>query len=265
VEDRSISPGTQRGSVQIVGYETADPELLLAEDGRVERVPLDPGVELEYTLRERHCAGVVDAEGAHAACDHAAAPYCPEHTSTWPCARCTGNCDLPLPSCREEHAVYLAVFAPDTFKVGVTRLWRLERRLREQGADRGAHIRTVENGRRARVVEATIAADGPTDRVRVATKAAGLHQSVDEAAWATLVDAYDPLGTAQFDYGLGLEAQPVTETLATGTVRGTKGRLLVLESGGTAYAVDMRDLVGYEVDSVPSARNLQSSLGAFGE
>ncbi len=251
--------------MQIVGYETADAGLLLAEDGRVERVSLDPDVELGYTLRERHCAGVVDAEGGHAACDHAAAPYCPEHASTWPCARCKGNCDLPLSSCREEHAVYLAAFAPDVFKVGVTRLWRLERRLREQGADRGAHIRTVENGRRARVVEANIAADGPPDRVRVATKAAGLHRSVDGDAWAALVDSYDPLDTLQFDYGLRLAARPVTETLATGTVLGTKGRLLVLESGGTAYAVDMRDLVGYEVDSVPSARNLQSSLGAFGQ
>jgi len=55
----------------------------------------------------------------------------------------------------------------------------------------------------------------------------------------------------------------VAETLASGTVVGTKGRILVLENGGTAYAVDVRDLVGYEVVEGDSERDIQSSLGAF--
>jgi hypothetical protein len=38
----------------------------------------------------------------------------------------------------------------------------------------------------------------------------------------------------------------------------------VIERGGTTYAVDMRDLVGYEVSEGPIERPLQSSLGAFG-
>jgi hypothetical protein len=52
--------------------------------------------------------------------------------------------------------------------------------------------------------------------------------------------------------------------LASGTVLGTKGRVLVLERDGGRFAVDMRDLVGYELEAGTSSRELQSSLGAFG-
>jgi hypothetical protein len=58
--------------------------------------------------------------------------------------------------------------------------------------------------------------------------------------------------------------RPVPETVAAGTVCGTKGRLLVVERSGTTYAVDLRDLVGYEVSRGRGERDLQASLGAFG-
>jgi hypothetical protein len=254
--------------VQIVGYETSageaddQPTLRLASDAELDQLPLSPGAELAYTLEERHCAGTID-EAGHVACGNEKAPYCEDHTSRWACARCVGNCNKPLPSCDEEHAVYLAAFAPATFKVGVTRSWRLETRLREQGADRAAHVNTVTDGRIARQLEAEIAMDVP-DRVRVPTKIEGLHQSVDEAAWQALLADFEPFETFDFDYGLDLDGQPVAETLLTGTVRGTQGRVLVLENGGSTYAVDMRDLVGYEVTEGSTDRELQSSLGAFG-
>jgi hypothetical protein len=248
--------------VQVVGYDAVEGGLLLAEDGEVEYVPLAPGTTLAYGLGDRHCAGAVHDEG-HAACDAHAAPYCDVHRSTWVCARCTGTCLKDEMDCFEEHAVYLAGFAPDAFKVGVTRSWRLETRLREQGADRAAHLRTVPDGRRARQVEAGIAAD-VGDSVRVETKRAGLGAPVDEAAWAALLADFDPVETYAFDYGLDLAGRPVGETVAAGTVRGTKGRLLVLDRGGTTYAVDMRDLVGYEVTEGGGPPDLQSSLGAFG-
>ncbi|NIS34212.1 MAG: DUF2797 domain-containing protein, partial [Actinobacteria bacterium] len=87
---------------------------------------------------------------AHHACDEPGAPYCADHTDDWPCARCTGQCEKPLPSCDAEHAVYLAAFAPANLKVGVTKLARLPVRLREQGADRALHLHTVSDGRIAR-------------------------------------------------------------------------------------------------------------------
>jgi hypothetical protein len=253
--------------VQVVGYETApggereQAALFLASDRSVTREPLGPGRKLSYQLDGRHCAGDI-TQGQHTPCDREGVPYCDRHTSRWACARCTGECDLPLPSCREEHAVYLAAFAPATAKVGVTRSWRLDTRLREQGADQAAHIRTVGNGRTARQIETEIAAD-VADRVRVPAKIRGLHLSVDEAVWQDLLDGYDPQETFSFEYGLDLAERPMAETLAAGTVRGTKGRVLVLERAGSTYAVDLRDLVGYELTDGDTDRALQSSFAAF--
>ncbi|MFC6721793.1 DUF2797 domain-containing protein [Halobacteriaceae archaeon SHR40] len=253
--------------MQIVGYETAagaerdQPALLVAGDGAIERESLAPGRQLGYSLGRRHCAGTIDDTG-HTSCEADGAPYCPTHTKRWACARCRGDCDRPLPSCHEEHAVYLAAFAPATFKVGVTRSWRLETRLREQGADRAAHLRTVADGKIARQIEAEIAAD-VGDQVRVPTKIRGLHQGVSTEAWETLLSEYDLLSTYSFDYGLSLQERPVAETMLTGTVRGAQGRVLVLERNGTVYAVDLRDLVGHELTDGSTDRALQSSLASF--
>lgn len=248
--------------MQFVGYDAGDGGLLLSTDDGVEYVDLTPGTELAYTLGERHCAGVLD-DGEHIACDHDDAPYCDQHSHVWVCARCTGDCLKDEMDCFEDHAVYLAAFAPETFKVGVTREWRLETRLLEQGADRAAHIRTVDDGRAARRIEAGIAERIP-DRVRVPTKRAGLHRSVEDDAWRSLLDEFDPIETFDFDYGLSVSGQPMAETMAAGTVRGVKGRLLVLDRGGSTYAVDMRSLVGHEVTEGTAEREMQSSLGAFG-
>ncbi|MFB6211155.1 MAG: DUF2797 domain-containing protein [Halobacteriales archaeon] len=265
--------------MQIVGYGTGardltyDPfegisgepgpaTLVIADGDDIETVPLAPGTELAYTLGDRHCAGTRHDDG-HTACQNDSAPYCDAHTDTWPCARCTGDCELPLESCREEHAVYLAGFAPTTVKVGVTRLWRLGTRLREQGADRAAHIATVSNGRIARQLEAELTADFP-DRVPTRQKIQGLNQTVDARTWTRALSAEEPIATFVFDYGLELNDQPVAETIATGTVIGHQGRLLVLEYADTTYAVDLRDLVGYEITPEPTGRELQSSLGSFG-
>lgn len=259
--------------VQIVGYDTGvdaapdegllerAPALLIASDGTVERVSVSTSTDLHYRLERRHCAGILDGE-THEPCDADAAPYCNRHASTWPCARCTGNCDLPVASCSEDHAVYIAGFAPATFKVGVTRDWRLRARLREQGADRAAHIRTVTDGRIARQIESDLA-ETIGDQVRVATKIRGFGQDVEEAPWQDLLANFEPIETFAFDYGLAVNRPPIQETLLSGTVIGTKGRVLVFDRNGTHYGVDMRDLVGYEVTAGRIERDRQSSLGSF--
>lgn len=253
--------------MQIVGYETAatgadgHAALQVAEDADVRQVPLASGVDLDFSLGDRHCAGTVTDDG-HERCDRERAPYCDRHSGRFPCARCTGDCSMPIDVCHEEHAVYLAAFAPDGFKVGVTRSWRLETRLREQGADRAAHLRTVADGKVARQIEAEIAVD-LGDRVRVPTKVRGIDETVDEDAWQSLLADFDVVETYRFDDGLDLTERPMAETIAAGTVRGTKGRVLVLDRSGSTYAVDLRDLVGYDVAAGGTDRDLQSSLGAF--
>lgn len=252
--------------MQIVGYESGvsdgEPALFLADNGELERESLAAGRDIEFTLGERRCAGTI-VEGTHRACSNPEGPYCDGHTSTWVCARCTGICLKDEMDCYEEHAVYLATFAPATFKVGVTREWRLETRLREQGADRAAHIHTVSNGRIAREIEHEITRE-IGDRVRVPTKIRGLGEAVDESAWQALLADYEPIETFSLDYDLSLTERPVSETILSGTVIGTKGRILVLERSGTTYAVDMRNLVGHEVTEGSTERSLQSSFSAFG-
>ncbi|ERH07650.1 MAG: protein of unknown function (DUF2797) [Halonotius sp. J07HN4] len=271
--------------MQIVGYDAADGGLLLsgadaavnddsdagdstdpsntadATDSDIIYRPLDRGTELNYSLGDRHCAGTIH-DDTHIACENQTAPYCSDHDGTWVCARCTGTCLKDEMDCFDDHAIYLAAFAPAIFKVGVTREWRLDTRLREQGADRAAHIATVDNGRIAREREAEIARE-ITDRVRVPTKRAGLGRTVDTAAWEELLEEFDQIERFVFDYGLNLDSQPVDETVAAGSVRGTKGRLLILDRDGSTYAVDMRELVGYDVTEGRRSRELQSSLGSF--
>jgi hypothetical protein len=255
--------------VQVVGYdrgvgEGVEPALYVARDGVVDRDPLTTGRELAYTLGARRCAGALDGTDHHA-CENPTAPYCEAHDSTWICAKCTGTCLKPEMDCHTAHAVYLAAFAPATFKVGVTKQPRLDTRLREQGADRGARIYTVANGRIAREIEADLAESVPVpDAVRVETKIDGMAREVDEAAWERVLDGFDVQGRHRLGYGLDLAAAPVADTVASGTVRGTTGRVLVLDRAGGTVAVDMRDLVGHELQEGTSSRDVQSSLGAFG-
>lgn len=251
--------------MQIVGYEPGTPDepaaIHVARNEVVETQPLNPGTVLEYGLDGRHCAGTVE-NGRHDSCDRDGAPYCDIHTSVWPCARCRGDCAMPLEACHEEHAIYLAAFEPARFKVGVTRSWRLETRLTEQGAKRAAHIRTVENGRTARQIESQIANDIP-DRVDVGTKIAGLDSELDSNRWETLLEPYDRIETYTFEYGLSLGQQPIQTTSASGTVKGSRGRILLLEKGKTPYAVDLQSLVGFDVVEGKPDSERQTSLGGF--
>lgn len=250
--------------MQIVGYDRdvgAGAALVLAEDGWVHRIPLAPDTDLGYALARRHCAGMVSGE-KHTPCDSSVAPWCGTHEESWICARCTGSCLKDEMDCHQRHAIYLAAFAPATFKVGVTKLSRLETRLYEQGADRGAHLRTVANGRIARELEADIAEE-VSDRVRVPEKLRGLGRRVDEAAWGELLSQFEVIRTIELSYDLAIDRPPTPETMARGTVLGTKGRLLVLDRGGSTYGVDMRDLVGHELEEGPADRDRQVSLGSY--
>lgn len=248
--------------VQIVGYEsTPDPSLLIAEDARVESIPLSPGRTLEFPLGDRQCAGSID-ETRHITCGSASVPWCPEHTDTWICARCRGTCLKDVMDCHDPHVVYLAIVAPDAIKVGVTKAHRIERRLHEQGADRGVTIHEVANGRIAREIEADIANTHP-ERIRTSQKITGLSHRIDDTAWEDILERYEPIDTYHPEYDLDLDEQPIHETVAWGTVRGVKGRLLVLDAGGSTYVTDVRDLVGYHIAPDMSDHSLQSGLAAF--
>ncbi|MFB6185324.1 MAG: DUF2797 domain-containing protein [Halobacteriaceae archaeon] len=251
--------------MQIVDYVPADEtpaQLVISDEGNLRYFDLEQDSFLSFTLDNRHCAGSIQND-SHIPCDKDETPRCTQHTSTWICARCTGTCLKDEMDCHQQHAVYLAAFAPDTFKVGVTKEARINQRLAEQGADRAAQIYSVKNGRIAREIEADIATEIP-DRVQIQTKIQGLPYSVNKKAWSNLLTDYDPLETFNLSYGFSVDTQPIPTTMATGYVEGTKGRLLILSRENTLYAIDLRDLIGYEVRNETSSQNRQSSLQTFG-
>ena len=252
-----------RATVQIVGYDQApDPALAIASDGNVERTALAPGTTLSFALKDRRCAGRIE-DGDHVSCDRTDAPWCAAHTRTWICARCRGDCRLETADCVVPHAVYLALFAPDIVKVGVTKRWRVERRLLEQGADRGAVVYPAANGRMARRIERSLGRQFP-DRIRIADKIAGLRRPLEEHGCQRTLDQYPPITTYRLDYQLALRSQPIPATLAQGTVRGVKGRLLVLEVDDSVYVTDLRALVGHVITTDTSGSPpLQQGLTAF--
>ncbi|MDZ7730657.1 MAG: DUF2797 domain-containing protein [Natrialbaceae archaeon] len=156
---------------------------------------------------------------------------------------------------------HLALFAPDTVKVGVTRTWRLQIRLREQGADRGAKIREVPDGRLAREIEAGLTSQFP-DRVDIRTESRGAGSGSRHR------DVGDDSRVLRGPRAGRPHLWPAPRSPAgirddrDGNGGGREGRLRA-PHGSTHSVVDMRDLVGHEVnpDREPPAR--QSSLGAF--
>lgn len=257
--------------MQIVGYtptkgSTSDAALLFADaSGTVTEQPLQQGTTLEYTLHERHCAGEITTNQTHNSCPQKETPHCYNHQDFWKCAICTGDCSKPLDTCDEPHAIYLAAFAPNLFKVGVTRQWRLKTRLTEQGALQAAHIFNVEDGRIARQKELQITIDYDIpDQIRTTNKLDSLNGTIDEHTWQELLENFDPIEEFSFDYNLDLSTPPLPEVLLTGTVIGTQGRILVLENTGTTYAIDLRDLLGYNITPEPDAVELQASFDSFG-
>ncbi len=250
-------------TVQIVGYDRSPtPALILASGGEVERISLSTGEKIGYRLGDRHCAGRLNGDG-HVSCPDHRTPRCEIHSRSWVCARCRGRCSLPIHACSAPHAVYLALFAPDLIKVGVTRRRRIEHRLAEQGADRGAVLEHVVNGRIARRIERQLANRYP-DRVGVRLKVNSLAASVDTGTWSSQLNRYNPVQTYRLSYGFSVTQQPIPATIAYGTVIGVKGRLLVLDHGGTEYVTDLRELVGFNVvDSPDEGPIVQQGLDAF--
>ncbi len=249
--------------MQIVGYDrTPDSALTVATEGELERVPLAPGASLDYALQGRHCAGAI-VDGTHRPCGADEAPWCAVHTETWICARCRGTCLKDEMDCHVPHVVYLAIVAPDAVKVGVTTAERIETRLHEQGADRGVVIHEVENGRIAREIETEIGRE-LSERITVREKIRGLGHSVDESVWESSIAEYDPIHRYDPEYDLVTDGQPIPETMASGEVVGTKGRLVCFERGGSTYVTDLRDLVGHDVSEDDQDHERQAGLAAFG-
>ena len=141
-------------------------------------VSLKPGETINFAVSEqRWCVGFDDPQGelgpgpdgalsqSGGRCDK-----CTEKTRILPCLRCIGaNCGNPARRSKcvfSDHYVYLACYSQELFKVGVTRVERLENRICEQGAW-GAIAIAAAGGQEVRRLEHAVALAGWPDRVNM--------------------------------------------------------------------------------------------------
>ena len=204
-------------------------------------------------------------------------PECFERSLMLPCLRCDGErCANPARRADcvqpENHAVYLAAFAPGMYKVGVARWERRQQRLAEQGA-RAAIIIARDDGQLVRRVESQIKRlRGETgeplipDRRNMHEKLHGLTQAgTQEQLAAELRDVW-PLIRPRVLGTFLADPEPVTlpelERLALiprvisahadlrlrGTVSAVCGQTIIVDSdSGEQVAIDASGLVGYRI------------------
>jgi hypothetical protein len=248
--------------VRIIGYSSSDRELYVTPGPQT----IDISGDIALTLGKRGCIGRWEGE-RHVPCDSGDAPQCARCGGGVPdpCVACRGECRKPEKTCFEEHSVYLAVFAPGSVKVGVSRAWRLEARLKEQGADAGFEIARLPDGEAARRMESSLRAKYP-DRMSFEDKLAS--GPVDRAI-RTITGQYDVIRELHFEgfprdlWMSPIVLRPQEGMVISGRTFGIKGQALVLEKLGTLYAVNLDALAGYDIEIKKGRHSLQSSLHTY--
>ncbi len=248
--------------VRIIGYSSPGRELYVAPGPQT----IDISGEVALTLGKRGCIGRWEGD-IHLPCDSGEAPQCARCGGGVPdlCVACRGECLKPEKTCLEEHSVYLAVFAPGAVKVGVSRAWRLEARLDEQGADAGFEIARLPDGEAARRMEASLRSKYP-DRMAFGDKLAS--GSIDEAI-KMITGQYDFIRALRFErfprepWMSPIIIRPEEGAVISGRTFGIKGQAWVLEKLGTLYAINLDALAGYDFEIKKGRHSLQSSLNAY--
>jgi Protein of unknown function (DUF2797) len=237
-------------SVKIIGFSSLK-ETLLAYPS-MELLPLSGSLSLG--IGPRTCVGKWQA-GVYLPCDSREAPVCGSCREFNPCAMCAGTCLKDEKTCLEEHAVYLAMFRPNIFKIGVAKASRLDDRLREQGADVAAVADYVLDGELARKRERLLQRRyGIKGTVRHSQKML-VDTDLDWAAWDAMnakMGLQDETKLRYFDMPLRMRPLQVKNMLF-GYVIGVKGRLVVLKKDATLYGFDLNDVLGAEVYPIGSS------------
>jgi hypothetical protein len=218
----------------------------------MELLPLSGSLSLG--IGRRTCIGAWQA-GVYRPCGSEVVPVCGSCQEFNACAICTGTCLKDEKTCREEHAVYIAMFRPDIFKIGVTKASRLDDRLREQGADVAAVVDYVLDGELARRRERELQKRyGIKGTVRHSQKML-VDTELDWAAWDAIkakMDIHDETTLRYFDLPLWMRPLQAKNVLL-GRVIGVKGRLVVLEKDATLYGFDLNHILGAEVFPIRSS------------
>ena len=245
--------------MKIIAFSSVDATLLAYPS--METLPLSGS--LSFEIGRRTCIGKWH-DGVYSSCDSAEIPLCGSCVEFNACAICTGTCLKDERTCLEKHAVYIAMFRPDTFKIGVSKARRLNDRLREQGADMAAVLEYFPDGELARQRERELQKrHGITGTVRESQKR-HIDAELDWAAWEAMkakMNTCSEIPLHYFDVPLWMRPLQVKNELV-GRVIGVKGRLIVLERDVTLYSFDLNNVLGAEVFPFEGSKR-QISLNAF--
>ncbi len=227
----------------------------------LESLPLSGDVSLR--LGTRSCIGRWEGE-TYFPCDSPEWPTCASCREFNPCAVCSGACLKDEKTCLEGHAVYVALFRPNIFKIGVAKASRLHDRLQEQGADVAAVIEYAPDGELARRKERELQQHySIKGNVRYSQKQQ-IDTEIDWDAWhvwKSRLDAHDEVTLHYFDKEPWMRPLQVRDELL-GRIIGLKGRLVILEKDATLYSFDLNDALGAEVFPIHASRR-QVSLNSF--
>lgn len=261
----------ERNLITGFSVDPAGPVLFATQD----LVSLQTGQRLNWALSpQRYCTGYDEPGGGIGHCpDDAPAgtggrcEKCLERTRILPCLRCTGaTCGNPARRAKcvfADHYVYLACYSNELFKVGVTKVERLERRIIEQGAWAAIAVAAA-GGQEVRRLETAVSRAGWPDRVNMlsllgdaslpAAQAEELLRQEARRIVQRLPDepfVHDGRMVYVVEAYPALEARPRlldpnTDPLA-GTVVGIRGGYLLLQVDEQLLTISLRALIGREL------------------
>ncbi|MHA1965717.1 MAG: DUF2797 domain-containing protein [Candidatus Thorarchaeota archaeon] len=249
-------------------------------------LPISPGKHLNWSFKgPKRCIGNIDSTGKLVKCPEEAIILrqgtrcgpCSAVDFYDPCIRCDGRtcgasearkkqCDL------SDYAVYVVVFNDSTLKIGVSSKKRVRLRWIEQGADFGGIVETITGGRKARRLEDRLGKrPNVTKVVRGERKIKSLQETLDIEVAQSIVDDFI-VGIESIELGTQVQLEnlfkhyslpvlkikptpwrkrsdPINQRPLVGDVIGMKGSLLVTSIASSYTVTDLKQVVGYGLDS----------------
>jgi hypothetical protein len=252
----------------------------------LEFLSITPGKHLNWSFNgPKRCVGNIDTSGKLVKCPEDALILrggnrcgpCSAVDFYDPCIRCDGRtCNATearkIQCDNSDYVVYAVVFNDTTLKVGVSSKNRVRLRWIEQGADFGGILETITGGRKARRREDRIGKrPNVTKVVRGERKIKSLQDTLGlDDAQAIVNDFIIGIESIEIGTEVWLEdlskhySLPVLETKPTpwrkksdsidkrplvGDVVGMKGSLLVTSIGGSYTVIDLKQVIGYSLES----------------
>ena len=253
-----------------------EPFLFANDSGKISKIKLFDE-HLSMKVGKKHCIGYYK-NGRHVAClNSRVVDYervcreCALNDDFFMCMKCTGEeCinEPQRPSCIENgYFIYLAAFN-SMLKVGMSYQFRIMERLIEQGADMGAKIAFVRDGKLARQVEQKISKElNIIDRVSGIDKQKMLFGNPNVAS-VNIFNAFAKLKTNGFaNYLISPEIYNLQDTYrlsrvtqmpspidmkegaeVRGEVIAAKGNIIIIRNESGLFSVNASKLLGCHVE-----------------